>query len=323
MSNNGVKVAALDDGFIVVWEINMHSSQDPVSLGQDIVGQRYDSAGVKLGDRFIVNTSREKDQKEPNVVSLPNGGFIAVWKHRVGIDRAIRGQRFTETGDMEGEEFIIHAATEYMGLPDIAAFTDGGFVVAWQSRDDDNHHKVFARRYDPQGNATGEKFRLTTMIKGREGNVNVTTFANGHFMATWDSADVPGLGRRDIYGRIFDTVDTPTGEKFKINQHTAEDQKNPEITSLSDDRAFIVWESAEQDGEGYGVFGRFYTDKGLPDGDELQVNGYSRYDQDTPEVSNLPDGSAVVVWRSQAGNNNGGGSGRKITGHQPHADHEQ
>jgi hypothetical protein len=44
-----------------------------------------------------------------------------------------------------------------------------------------------------------------------------------------------------------------------VNTWTTDNQWNPSITSLSNGGFVVVWESAYQDGSGFGVYGRMFS----------------------------------------------------------------
>jgi hypothetical protein len=49
------------------------------------------------------------------------------------------------------------------------------------------------------------------------------------------------------------------GSEFQVNTWTTDDQSSPSVTSLSNGGFVVVWESNGQDGDGYGVYGRVFT----------------------------------------------------------------
>ena len=82
------------------------------------------------------------------------------------------------------------------------------------------------------------------------------------------------------------------------NEYTSGNQTAPEVASLTDGRFVVVWNSEGQDGSGSGVFGRIFDSKGLPAGQEFQVNAETGGAQVGPSVAALRDGRFVVVWSS-------------------------
>ncbi len=92
---------------------------------------------------------------------------------------------------------------------------------------------------------------------------------------------------------------TPLGNEFRINEATAGPQQAPRVAfNTANGQYVVVWQSAGQDGEGNGVFGRRYDSSGNALGSEFQVNTYTTGDQANPVVTGLPDGGFAVLWES-------------------------
>jgi hypothetical protein len=69
----------------------------------------------------------------------------------------------------------------------------------------------------------------------------------------------------------------------------------------------VVWQSAGQDGDGWGIFGQRYDAAGLPQASEFRVNAYTTTTQFGPAVAMSAAENFVVVWRSFV--QDGGGNG--------------
>ena len=127
-------IAANDEGFfVVVWD------GDPNSAGEDDVHARlYDPDGVALSEQFIVNTTIEGPQQNPQVAMDNRGQFVIVWDSKIDTDineREIFAQRFDSSGGAIGEEFQVNTfMTDDQKQPAIAVGRNGEYVVAWQSR---------------------------------------------------------------------------------------------------------------------------------------------------------------------------------------------
>ena len=88
-----------------------------------------------------------------------------------------------------------------------------------------------------------------------------------------------------------------TGESL-VNTTTTDEQRNPEVTALSDGGYVVVWESNGQDGSGLGLYAQRYDDSGSPIGGEFQINTETANGQQLPEVTGLSGGGFVVTWTS-------------------------
>ena len=69
------------------------------------------------------------------------------------------------------------------------------------------------------------------------------------------------VASNEIMVRRFDAEGNALTAEFQINTTTANGQVNPRITAFSDDSFVVVWQSFDQDGEEWGIYGqRFGAD---------------------------------------------------------------
>jgi len=87
----------------------------------------------------------------------------------------------------------------------------------------------------------------------------------GEFVIVWETEIEANATKRDIFTRLYDSLGNPLGVEFQLNTYTESDQRYADI-ALSDNGVFItVWQSDEQDGSGYGIFGEINSIVGLED----------------------------------------------------------
>ncbi|SIS66836.1 hypothetical protein, partial [Insolitispirillum peregrinum] len=103
-------------------------------------------------------------------------------------------------------------------------------------------------------------------------------------------------------------TDTSIGGNFAsaneeqiINTAVSGEQTEPSVTVLADGGWVVVWQSKDQDGSGWGIYGQRFNADGTRSGDELRVNSLTAGDQTVPSVAALADGGYVVAWTG-AGN---------------------
>ena len=114
-----------------------------------IRGQRFDSSGAKVGPEFQVNTYTTGVQTAPSVAVDERGDFLVVWASDAqdGSATGVFGALFDRHGNRRGDEFQLNTFTSgAQNQPRVA--NDGrGFVVAWQSADEDaSGLGIFGRR---------------------------------------------------------------------------------------------------------------------------------------------------------------------------------
>ena len=83
-----------------------------------------------------------------------------------------------------------------------------------------------------------------------------------------------------------------------VNTYTTGDQLLPAVTTLSDGNVVITWQSLNQDGSGWGVYGQIVGADGTPIGSEFRANTTTVDNQLASSVTSLADGGFVVTWAS-------------------------
>jgi Ca2+-binding RTX toxin-like protein len=152
--------ALADGGFVVGW-----TSVTQDGDGDGVYAQRYDAAGTAQGAEFRVNTTTADMQFLPSLTALADGGFVVSWTSdgQDGSHSGIYAQRYDASGSAQGEEFQVNTfTTSVQYQSSLTALADGGFVVSWESFEQDGSgYGVYAQRYDAAGNAVGPKLTGT------------------------------------------------------------------------------------------------------------------------------------------------------------------
>jgi len=85
------------------------------------------------------------------------------------------------------------------------------------------------------------------------------------------------------------------GSESKIDP-SSYPQNRPSVSS-NGTTYLVTWESEYQDGDGYGIFGRFYDNNANQISNEFQINSYTTNEQTHPSVSS--NGTTyLVTWKS-------------------------
>ena len=300
-------VAALpDDGFVVTWE---SYGQDGSSTG--ILGQRYDISGAPTGSEFQVNSYTTANQVNPSVTAMSDGGFVMTWASwfQDGDGYGIFGQRYDVSGTPLGSDFQVNTYTQSSQVKSsVAAMSDGGFVVTWESYGQDGDtHGIFGQRYDTSGAPVGSEFQINSYTASSQTSSSVAGLSNGGFVVAWESYDQDGDGY-EILGQRYDTSGASVGSEFQVNSFTQDDQRYPSVAAMPDGGFLVTWGSNNQDGGDWGIFGQRYGASGSPLGSEFQINSHTGNAQNHSSVAALPDGGFVVTWQSE-GSQDGSESG--------------
>ena len=150
-------VAVLRDGGFVVSYGN--------ELSSAYYFDRFDAAGALVGgDTFIASSGGAFGT--PDLTALADGGFVVTWQRSIAGEMDIYAQRFDATGMKVGDELAVNATTaNSQEAPAVAALSDGGFVITWQSaKQDGSDYGIYARRFDASGNP------VATTLSGDSGD---------------------------------------------------------------------------------------------------------------------------------------------------------
>ena len=193
----------------------------------------------------------------PDVAMDPNGNFIVVWMDDKNSNSIIAGL-FNTDGSAKTEPFEVGTTVfNSVTQPAVAMDKTGGFIVTWDgdpnlaSLDD-----IHARKFDPNGTALGEQFIVNTATEQAQQNPKVAMKGSGEFVIVWEGRIDPNVIERDIFCRRFDGSGQPIGGEFRLNTTMFGDQRSPAVAVCPDSRFATVWQSDNQDGSGFGIFGR-------------------------------------------------------------------
>ncbi len=195
-----------DGDFVVAWE----SFQDGSGFG--IYGQLYNAAGAPQGAEFRVNSFTTNNQPGSSLSTDADGDFVVAWGSYAqdGSGRGIYAQRYNAAGAPQGAEFRVNSTTTgNQRSASVAMDTDGDFVVAWQSYNQDGSgYGIYAQRYNAAGVTQGVEFRVNSFTPNSQQAPSVAMDAAGNFAVAWQSAIQDGSGD-GIYAQRFDLGATP------------------------------------------------------------------------------------------------------------------
>ena len=225
----GAVDVAVDSGghFVVTW------AGDSPDDDLGIRARRFRSSGAPLGAEFRVNTFTTDEQMAPAVAVAPNGRFVVVW-HSWGSDGdsyGVQGRLFAPDGTPIGGEFQVNSyTTGYQYLPDVAAQTDGTFVVTWQGDDQDgDYYGIIARRFDNNGAPIAAEFVVNNYTTGYQYQPRVMANASG-FAVAWDGQGNAPADDAGIFARLYlpngaPIPVPPLNTQFRVNTSAANSQR--------------------------------------------------------------------------------------------------
>ncbi|GAB1584220.1 hypothetical protein PPNSA23_41630 [Phyllobacterium phragmitis] len=317
-----------DGGWVVTWQSNV---EDGSVYG--IYQQRFSADGKRIGPETWVNTYDANEQSRPSVTALDDGGWVVSWQSQVqdGSGFGIYQKRYNADGspvepghahiDVEDQQANTYTMYDQQ-YSSITALGDGGWVVTWQSLNQDgSSYGIYQQRYDSNGNTVGIETRVNTYTISEQSKSSVTALGDGGWLVTWQSLSQDGSGY-GVYQQRYDANGNTVGDEQLVNTQTLNNQDNPSVTALDDGGWLVTWQSLSQDGSGYGIYQQRYDVTGNKVGNEELVNNYTVNNQQDASVTALNDGGWLVTWQSLGQDGSGYGiyqqrydsSGAKIEG---------
>ena len=271
---NYPRVAALPDGFVVVWQ---SEKQDGSDLG--IFGQRFTSAAAVSGSEFRVNTYTTGAQRNAAVVSDPTGTFTVLWTSspasgtgQDGSGAGIFAQRYKITGAANGNEFQVNTiTTQDQVRPEAVPWNNGGFVAAWESRGlepgAESTDGIAAQRRNPDGSMVAAEFQVNEYTTSFQEDVAIASFPGSDMLVVWEShggdagtvTPAEPTNGDGVFAHRLSPAGTVVGDDFQVNTYTTNAQQDPRVAALQGGRYVAVWESDLQDGSLGGIFGQMYA----------------------------------------------------------------
>jgi hypothetical protein len=249
----------------------------------------------------------DDDQMYPSV-AFGEWAFVVVWQSGPEEHHDIHGQRFDSSGRAAGPEFQVNEWTSGDQIhPDVAMAADGRFVVVWQSegRDGDGWG-IFGRRFAPDGAPLGGEFGVNTYTADNQTKASVAVNGGFGFLVAWESTEQDGSDQ-GIFAQAFGGEGERVLDEFMVNTHLRYSQSECDVAVSEEGRFVIVWESLLQDGSEAGIYAQVYEAPGSRESAELQVNTWITRSQSTPAAAMAPDGTFIVVWRSEGQDGDGWG----------------
>ncbi|MDO4584168.1 MAG: hypothetical protein Q4D62_08715 [Planctomycetia bacterium] len=305
-----------DGNYVVVW-VTDGSVVNGVAT-KNVVGQKFDRFGNKVGSEFYVSDFLEGVQNDPQIAMDQYGNFVVTWtvsgldKNNDGVvnDQEMNEQDvyvrvFDRNCAAAGDSFLAATTTAGKQKESSVAISDDGtqFVVTWTNVDSNSTlndvYGIYAQRFSFLGNRIGNTFLVHSADTYEQSNSNVAMDASGNIVVTWQSSHNNTTGQ-DIFMRKFNANNQAVSSQTVVNTVTAAKQEKPVITMNDIGQFIIAWQS-QINGSDEIRFQCFNSNLNRLGG-ETQANVYTRDGQITPSVAMTRDsanGTAFTIsWAS-------------------------
>ncbi len=273
-------LATLTNGLVVV----VWGGFNQLSLNsmQDVFGQLFSPAGLKIGGEFLVNQFTPFNQRSPAIAPLASGGFVIAWvseqqrnappnlgstsasytpsgvvASRASVD--IFARLFDASGAPLGDEFLVNTGSDVCANPSIAPAPDGGFMIAWSQKDmnvQTNGWDVFSRPFSSAG-VGGTVRRINTWVFGDQRGPQLSA-AGTNFLALWTSFGQDGSDE-GVFGQFLQADGSPSGAELQVNTTTVGSQKQPALGSDNYGRFLAVWTSFALPSHSFDLFAKAFA----------------------------------------------------------------
>ena len=280
-------------------------------------------APIPLGGEFVIETEAcDPDwtyysRSNPVAAGTSAGAFTAAWNawcvpgpYDHGC-RYVFASRFGADGRHEGPTLEVgtacggtHYGIPFVQLGGVTRGPDGGFAVATSTQENyisEYDSWIQAKIYDSAGTVLGSFLANETPWGENSRSAAIASDGPGNFAVSWHRSDDYHNDLEGVRARLATALGVPLTDEFRVSAVRPGRQKNPDVAMAPDGRFVVVWESEDQDGSGYGVFGQLFDASGLPVGSEIPINYWTLGDQRSPSVAMGPEGRFVVAWTSDDG----------------------
>lgn len=149
-----------------------------------------------------------------------------------------------------------------------------------------------------QVSTIGAETQVNTTVANSQQNPVISLDANGNFVVVWESLNQDGSGY-GIYAQHYNNTGTAVGGETQINTTTGNDQRFPAVAMDNSGNYTIVWQSLNQDTDGWGIYLRRFDNAGIALTGEVLVNTTTAGQQRFADIAMDDDGDFVVVWESE------------------------
>lgn len=270
-------VAVLNNSnVVIVWSSFNQAGSNSL---QDVYAKILSPAGVTVSNQFLVNQFTNYNQRTPAVAALKGGGFVVAWVSeqqiaassninqtngtsseqisRPGVD--IYTRLYQSTGAPAGGEFLADLGNNPCANPNVAAASDGGFMVAWSGRDMafvTNGWDVYARSFSSTG-IGGPMVRLNANLYGNQYGPHLSAIGLD-YLAVWTSLKQDG-SREGVFGRFVHSDGSLVSGELRMNTTTTSQQMQPVVASDGVSQFIAVWTSYMGGPESFDLFAQRYA----------------------------------------------------------------
>jgi hypothetical protein len=279
--------AAFDGtNWLVVW------SQPGAGTGDDVYGRRIGGNGSALGAAFPIATLAEDDNRP--AVAWNGSNFLVVWQHRFEPGNwDIDARAVSAAGVVSPDSYAIAFGNNSEEAPDIAAGSDGDFLVVWQDDRDAavSGYDIWASGRQPTGGLISQ-FQVGGEDNSQDDVDPVVAWNGSQFLVAWQHRYGSSTTLSDVYARRTG-LSTREGTGFIFVSDLDFRDDAPAVASNGSDW-LVVW--GKKGSGSYDVRGERISSAGNQLG-EFGISSAAG-DQANPSVA-FDGGRYLVAWEDK------------------------
>jgi hypothetical protein len=271
----------------------------------------YAQSVAKQGEEYSVSGSRAGDQSCPQISVGPAGGYV-VWQDNAidgpGKSFGIAARKLSaDLLPLPGVFRVNQNPNGPQENPQVALLKNGGAAFVWQGGKLGGQD-IYFRVRSPAGVMIPKgDLRVNTFLTGQQSRPVITRLANGNLAVAWCSLH-QDRSLEGVYARIVTPAGLFGSAPFRVNQFTANNQKNPAITTLSNGTFVVVWVSESQGVSTFEafhrtnrvhVYARVFRNSGVAASGEFRINTRSNLCAN-PSVAPWGAAGFTVTWAEQS-----------------------
>ena len=253
----------------------------------------------------------------PRVAVLTNGTIAVVWDEPTSSTPSLISVAFellNASGTaISGRIAVDPANAGKQEIPDIAALSNGNFVVTWSDTSktlgDSDGYSIKAQIFNSSGNAVGGPFLVNTTVANNQYLSAISPLSNGGFVIVWLDEDNNSPGQRRVMGQMFTAAGAKSGSEKVIGSRTSSQLGQDAVSGLAGGGFVAAWQDDSHslgDTDGFAIYAQRFDASGSASGSVVRVNTQTALDQGGPHVLALLNGGYVITW-TDYGTQLGGG----------------
>ena len=205
--------------------------------------------------------------------------------------------------DIHAEGFRVNAtATGDQTSPNIARFSNGNFIVVYQSSDTaGNGIDIRARFFNANGAAASTDFLVNQTTAGNQTAPAVLVNSNDTLSLLWRTPDLLVPGNTQLMVRSFDMRATRSAREHQVSTSGADGSYT--FAQRLNGTIFVAYEN---NGD---IYGRTFDSSWNTPTAEVQLNTTTSGTQTQGRLVTLSNGNILVAFQSNDNADGGGGSG--------------